>query len=241
MGELIRETAAGLGAIVMYYAVLASLAVLLRRFTRIPKEPFRKLLHCILLGSLFIWTIGFDTWWLSALSALGFAAAVYPLLALLERINGFSSFMTERRAGELKNSLLLVFVMYAAVVTLCWGVMGERMVALCAIYAWGFGDAAAALVGKRFGRHKITGGHIEGSKSAEGTAAMFAVSFMSVLALLILRGGMTWLGCAVTALVTAAVSALVELFSLKGRDTITCPLAAMGVLLPMIHLFGGGL
>lgn len=238
---MLNELGAGVGAILLFYVIAVSLAIPVRMFSGIRNESFRKLLHCILLGSLLIWTVRFQHWQPAALAAVLFAAVLYPVLALLERIPRFSSFMTERKAGELKSSLLLVFGMYAVVVVLCWGMMGERIVALCAIYAWGFGDAAAALVGKRFGRHTISGRHIEGKKSAEGTLAMFGVSFLSVLALLVFRGGMAWYGYLLTALVTAAVSAAVELFSMKGRDTITCPLAAMSVLLPMIHLFGGGL
>ena len=86
--------------------------------------------------------------------------------------------------------MLLVFGMFAAVVTLCWGILGERMIAICAIYAWGFGDAFAAVIGKRFGKHKISGRHIEGKKSVEGSVSMFVVSFLSVLLLLLYRGGM---------------------------------------------------
>lgn len=236
---MLNELLAGLGQVLLYFVLAAGAAALLRQFTRIPDEPFRKLLHGLLLGSLLIWTLNFRTWWLCALSALGFAGAVYPVLVALERWPRYSTFLTERRAGELKSSLLLVFVMYAAVIAVCWGLAGEKLAALCAIYAWGIGDAAAALVGKRFGRHGLTGPHIEGRKSVEGTAAMFAASLVSVLALLLLRGGMPWYGYAVTSLVTAAVSATVELFSLRGNDTIFCPLAAMAVLLPLICLFGG--
>jgi len=237
----LQELTAGLLTLLIYFIVLATAALLLRKLSRIPDEPFRKLLHCILLGSLFVWTLVFSTWWLAALSAIAFALAVYPLLKLAEKIPGFSKFVTERKKGELKHSLLVVFFMYAAVVSVCWGWLGDKFLALCSIYAWGFGDAAAALVGKRFGKHDLSGGHIEGHKSMEGTLAMFSVSFISVLAILILRGGMPWYAYPLTALATAAVSALVELYTLNGMDTISCPLAAMAVLLPIVHLFGGGI
>lgn len=238
---MLHELCTGFGSILLYYLIAVSLAVPLRKFGNVPHEVFRKLLHSILLGSLLVWTVVFQTWWLAALSALLFAGLLYPFLMFLERFAWISAFLTERKKGELKSSLLLVFAMYALVVTLCWGLLGEELIALCAVYAWGFGDAAAALVGKRMGRHALTGPHIEGTKSVEGTLAMFLVSFLSVLALLVYRGGMPWYGCGLTALVTAAVSALVELYSLKGRDTITCPLAAMAVLIPMTRLFGGGI
>ena len=39
--------------------------------------------------------------------------------------------------------------------------------------------------------------------------------------------------------VTAFISALAELCSKDGHDTVICPLSAMVVLLPLIYLFGG--
>ena len=113
------------------------------------------------------------------------------------------------------------------------------MLVLASVYAWGIGDGAAALVGKRFGRHYIEGKHIEGRKSWEGTAAMFLMSFFSVLTVLLLRGGMSLFLCVAVAMVTAAVEAVVELFSLKGNDTVNCPIAAMIVLIGLLYLVGG--
>lgn len=231
----------GLGIVCLYFVIAASCAIVVRLFTGIGNEPFRKLLHLILLGSLAVWVQAYDTWWMAALSAVLFAVAVWPILALAERLKGYSELLTERSHGELKHSLLIVFGMFAAVITVCWGWLDDRLLAVASVFAWGFGDAAAALIGKRFGRHKLRGRHIEGTKSVEGTVAMFLVSLVSVLTVLLVRGGMGVVGCAVTAYVTAAVCAVVELYSMHGNDTVTCPIAAMCVILPMVHLFGGGL
>lgn len=229
----------GLGQVCLYFVIAASIAGIIRLFTPISNEPFRKLLHLILLVSLPVWIHVYDIWWMAALSALLFAAVVYPILAAAEHLRGYSHLLTERKSGELKNSLLIVFTMFAIVITVCWGLLDDKLLAVASIFAWGFGDAAAALVGKRFGRHKLRGRHIEGTKSVEGTVAMFAVSLLSVFVILLLRGGMGVLGCVVTAYVTASVCAVVELYSLHGNDTITCPLAAMAVLVPLTWLLGG--
>ena len=89
------------------------------------------------------------------MEAVGFAVLVYPILAFFERYKTFSKLTTERKKGELKSSLLLVFFMYATIVVICWGWVGDKYLVLSSVYAWGFGDAAAAIVGKRFGKHKI--------------------------------------------------------------------------------------
>ncbi len=227
------------GEILVYFAICATSALVAHALLPIPSEVFRKILHLILLGSLAVWVLEFSTWWLSALSAVVFALAVYPLLSLAEHLKGYSALLTERKGGEIKHSLLLVFTMYALVACICWGWLGDKLLALASIYAWGFGDAAAALVGKRFGRHHFKGSAAVRKKSWEGTLSMFAVSFGTVAVILSLRGGMSPVGMAVTATCTAAVAAAVELYTPNGMDTITCPLAAMAVLLPLTALFGG--
>lgn len=235
MQEIFRSA----GALLGYFIVAASTALCCRARIRIPDELFRKILHCILLGSLLVFVFAFDSWLISAASCLIFAGVVYPILALLEQVPGFSKLTTERKKGELKESLLLVFGMFALVICVCWGWLGDRHLVLASVYAWGFGDAAAALIGKKWGNHKITFGPADSRKSVEGTCSMFLVSFASVTMILVCRGGLSLAGYIIVPLVTAFVSAMAELCSKDGRDTVICPLSAMAVLLPMIHLFGG--
>ena len=234
-----QDVISAIVSILIYFIVCATSAILLRVLTKIEDEVFRKQLHMILLGSLFVWMEAFPTWQSAAASALIFAALVYPILWFAERFKGYSKLVTERKSGELKSSLLVVFFMYAVVVAICWGWFDDRMLALASIYAWGFGDAAAALVGKRFGKHKIGGKIIQGRKSFEGTTAMFIVSLISVFTILTLRGGLMWYETLVISVVVAAVSAVVELYTLNGIDTITCPVAAMVVLIVLLRLVGG--
>lgn len=232
-----QEFLQGTGYTVLYYILCAAPALLIRRLFRIPDEVFRKLLHFILLGSLPVYVFGFETWYLAALSCIVFELVVYPILHFFERFRTYSETVTERKKGELKSSLLLVFTMFAVVIAVTWGWIGDRMLTLASVYAWGIGDAAAALIGKRFGKHRISGT----KKSFEGTFSMFAVSFCTVLVLLLVRGGMPLYGSLVTAAVVGAVSAAAELYTTGGYDTVTCPLASMAVLLPLVTIFGGGL
>ena len=229
----------GTGSIILYFVIAAGGAIGSRFLIKIPNELFRKILHCILLGSLFMFTFAYGEWWISALAAVIFEIIVYPLLIVLERFKNFSEITTERKKGELKSSLLLVFTMYAVVVTICWGWLGDKYLALAAIYAWGFGDAAAALVGKKFGKHKIKWKITDGKKSMEGSLSMFVVSFISVMIILSYRGGLSVVAIIVTSFVTAVVSTLAELCSKDGNDTVICPMSAMVVLVPLVYLFGG--
>ncbi len=227
----------GFSILLAYFAVAASLALFLRSLFSVPRELFRKTLHLILLFSLPVFLNAFGDWYISALAALAFAVMVYPILAFGERFEGYSELLTQRSDGEIKRSLMLVFVMFAVIISICWGWLGDRILAAACIYAWGFGDGAAALVGKRFGRHFLKGRLIEGRKSIEGTLAMFAVSLISVFLILMFRGNMPWQSCLAIAAMTAAVSAAVELYTLGGFDTLTCPMAAASVIIPLTMLW----
>ncbi len=116
-----------------YFIACALSALLLRRFVRVPTEVFRKVLHLILLCSLPVLVFGFRTWWASALSSLVFMAAAYPAIALGERIEGFSQLLTQRADGEIKRSLGVVFSMFAAMICLGWGWLGQRWLVLACV------------------------------------------------------------------------------------------------------------
>lgn len=226
----------GFGILCVYFIVCASAALLLRKFVRIPSEVFRKILHIILLCSLFVWIYAFQTWWIASLAALVFIAIVFPLLSLAERLECYSKLLTERKNGEVKHSLILVFSMFAVLNSICWGWLGERWLVLACVCAWGFGDAAAALIGKKYGRHYLEGKLIEGRKSVEGTFAMFTVSLIAVFIVLLFNVNLPWYISLTIAVLTSVASSVVELYTRNGMDTVTCPFAAAAVLLPLLHL-----
>ena len=235
---MVEHFLSGLGIILAYFIFSATLAVVIKQFVTMPREVFRKGLHLILLGSVFGWVYAFETWWIALCAVLTFLVVVFPALHLAERIKGYSALLVERKKGEVKRSLVAVCVMLAILIAICWGLLGQRYLVIASVAAWGLGDAAAALVGKRYGKRYIEGRRVEGRKSLEGTMAMFAVSFIPVLLVLLASGALKWHGYVPISLVTAAVSALVELYTRGGMDTITCPLVAASVLIPLVYMWG---
>ncbi len=231
----------GTGIVVLYFVIAASTAFLCRVLIKIPQEVFRKALHCILLGSYIPFVFGFATWWMAVLAAVLFAIVVYPILVFLERFRNYTEITTERKKGEFKSSLLLAFSMLAVAMSICWGWLDDKYLVLASMYAWGVGDAFAALVGKKYGKHKFYLKYVDNRKSLEGTLAMFVTSFVTVTIVLLCRGGLSTAGYIVIPVIAAAVSATVELYTPGGMDTVTCPTAAMMVILPLVHLFGGAL
>ena len=226
------EGVKGIAMVIVPYIVVL---LLLYKFARVPKALFRKLLHSVafLLVPLLLHFSGQS--WKATVLALGlFALLIYPILMLLEKWKGYRTLFVEKEPGEVKKSLVLLCVADMVIVAISGGIFGKPYVAATAILMWGFGDAAAALVGGRFGRHKVGLLLADHRKTWEGTTAMFVTGFLvGTFALAVLYG--IPLGMAVLfATVTAAVGAYVELISHKGLDTITVAGANMVILLILL-------
>lgn len=234
-----QEFLYGAGIVCIYFVIAASSMLTLRWFVKIPDELFRKLLHFILLGAYIPFAFAFHTWWKSVLLALIMEIVIYPCIVWAEHLPHFSSFVNERKGGEFKHSLLLAFTMLALCNSLCWGLLEDKYLGLACMYAWGVGDAFAALVGKSFGKHKIQWKYADCHKSWEGSAAMFLTSFFAVACVLMIRGNLPAMAYLVIPLAGSAAATVVELLSKDGYDTVLCPTAAMAVMIPLMTLFGG--
>ena len=169
----------------------------------------------------------------------GLMLVLFPVLFFAEKIPMFSSFVNERKKGEFKSSMVLALGMMLLSIAVCWGWLGDRLLVLASIYAWGVGDALAALVGKRFGKHKIKWKLADGKKSIEGSVAMFLCAFISVFTVLTIRGGLSLPLCLAIAVVSAAVCTITEMCTKNGIDTVVCPISAMLVIIPSVLLLGG--
>ena len=226
----------GVGITVLYIVVAVGIMLLVRKCFTIPDELFRKILHFILLGAYIPLVFAFETWWMAAIFAASLIIILFPALSIAGKIPLFSTFMHERKRGEFKSSMVLAVGMMAFSVTLCWGLFADRYLVLASIYAWGIGDGLAALVGKRFGKHKIQWKLADSKKSVEGSLTMFFCALISVCAVLLIRGNIGVAMCFVIALLAALVCTLAELCAKNGWDTVICPVSAMIVIIPMVTL-----
>ncbi len=223
----------------IYLIPLASIILLIRKFTKIPGELFRKILHFILLGAYIPLLFGFDTWWVCLIFVVSLAFFLFPTLFFIGKVPGFSSFVNERKKGEFKSSMLKAIGIMAFSITIGWGLIGDKYIVLASIYSWGVGDAFAALIGKKFGKHKITWRFVDNKKSIEGSIAMFITSALAILIVLLVRGGLNTLFIICISLIASTVSTFVELCSKNGTDTVSCPVMSMLIILPLIMVFGG--
>ena len=191
------------------------------------KEVFRKTLHILGVAGVMAWFYSLEDWRLSVAITLAAAVVLYPILKLLSKIPGATEFFNARSQGEFAKSCTALAIAYAIVATVMWGYFGHRILGAACFLAWGPGDAAAALIGKKYGRHRLGKKKI---KSLEGSAAMFVFTFISLLLVLYVSGLYTVPVLLLVSFTTALATTVAEFFVLKGDDTFFCPVTAMIVL-----------
>jgi phytol kinase len=211
------------GQLACYAAWLAVVFVAAEtlRHCQVDGERVRKVIH-IGVGNIILLA-----WILDAPRSIGIGASVlFSLVAWLS----YHIKILPGLNGVNRQSFGTVF--YAAsigiLIALFW-TPGRYMFAVIGVLVMTWGDAIAALVGQAWGRHPYT---VFGNrKSWEGSLAMWGVSTLAIASMLL--AGHYWLGvplpwwlaCGVAVLVAAIATGL-EVFSWRGIDNLTVPLAS---------------
>lgn len=230
-GVLFTQTLHCLAVLASFIVPALMILIPIRFLTKLPSYVFRKLLHIVAFSCVTLMILSAKSWQAAALTSVLIAVAVYPILAALESAPWFEKLFVQKSAGEIKKSLLLLFFMFAALISVSWGVFGKPHLAAAAILMWGTGDAAAALVGIPHGRHKVHSRLTDGKKSWEGSLAMLAVSFISGMIVLSAVQKTALPQAALSAGLGALLGTVTELFSPSEYDTVTVPTVIAAVLL----------
>ena len=117
--------------------------------------------------------------------------------------------------------------MTSVVIAGCWGLLDKPYLMYTAVLVWGTGDTAAALIGKRYGRHIVRFSLADGKKTWEGSLSMAATAFAAGLCALLLTSPYPLSLCLLQAALTAPAAAFIELISKGGNDTVTVPVGAV--------------
>ncbi|GET44252.1 diacylglycerol/polyprenol kinase family protein [Microseira wollei] len=229
----------GLVASYAYATVLLILAEALRRWFKIPSELTRKLIH---IGA-GMWVFGvlalFQRW---ESGIIPFATFI-PINYLLYRYRILGAMDTADSSPGTVYFALSVTLLFG----LLWrpdGPVDYVPMAVAGVMAMTWGDALAALVGRRIGKHQY---RIGGSqRSWEGSVAMFVASVVVMFGTLWLLPGSSFSPLAtpsgvgqalLTALVGALFVTLAEAVSPHGTDNLSVPLVGAGVLLAIAQGF----
>ena len=220
-----------LAVLAAFIAPALLILIPIRFLTKLPSYVFRKLLHIVAFSCVTLMILSARSWQAAALTSVLLAVAVFPILAAFEKASWYEKLFVQKSPGEIKKSLLLLFFMFAAMITVSWGFFGKPHLAAAAILMWGTGDAAAALVGIPHGKHKVRSRFTDGKKSWEGSLTMLAVSFISGMIVLSTAQKMPLPQAVLSAGLGALLGTATELFSPSEYDTVTVPAVIAAVLL----------
>lgn len=156
-----------------YVMAVVGAAEILRRRGRVSFGTSRKIIH-VGIGTWILPTLLlFDSRWMAAAPP-----ALFVLLNLLS-LRGRWTRAMDAEAGSNVGTVLFPLSFVLLIVPF-WTIPGGRAATAAGILCLAWGDAAAALVGMRWGRHRYRAG--EGWRSLEGSAAMLACSLAAVAA-----------------------------------------------------------
>ena len=162
-----------LGLVAVYGYVAAVVALSWSLDKRI--KSARKLVHVMTGGIVFFWWL-FDSRWVMA----GLAALPFIPLLLLATPHSPVKFLKKGPLGaRSKEGHAYGLVMYAISWTIIAFLLFEDLFAASvAIAAMSFGDGMGEIIGRKFGKHRYA--H---HRTWEGSAAVFAATFLSVMVL----------------------------------------------------------
>lgn len=225
-----------LGISYAYASGLLVLAEVIRRWRGYPQDFTRKLVH---IGA-GMWVFGvlalFDSWYIGVIPFATFIGINFLLwrFKVLEAMDAPDS---SPGTVYFAISITILFLLF-------WrkGLPGDLgFIAAAGTMAMTWGDALAAIVGRRLGRRSYT---VMGStRTWEGTAVMFVASAVAMFLTILLVPGSPLgptspplgVGVAlVAALVGAGVAAAAEAVSPAGTDNLSVPLLAAGVVFAVV-------
>lgn len=213
--------------IFLYVSLILALGEGLRRGLKLGVEFTRKFVHIGvgMVAFLLVWL--FQSWQWAIIPPLAFIVINY----ISYRRQIFAGMET----GEHGQLGTVYFpISFAILIPLLWS-LPALLVASLMPMTWG--DAFAAIIGKRFGARKFSIlGH---TRSIEGSLTMFVCGFIATLLALVALGVAQPIGVSLgLAFVVAIVATIVEAFSPFGIDNLTVPLTSAVVLVFLNGVIG---
>lgn len=208
--EVTLNSIIGLIVSFLYIALLLLIAM---RLQHLPNEFSRTFVH-----------IAVAHWWIIAMLWIDnyyYALSVPVFFILFNTVNIFTNWIPAINSSKKYNNWGTVY--YAISVTLLTALTfistEMKVVGGIGILSMGYGDGFAALIGQKYGKHTFT--VFKGSKSLEGSLAMFVVTLV-VLSLFL--AVFVQSVPVVNLILLALMATLIEAISPYGLDNIFVPI-----------------
>ena len=226
-----------------YYIMAAGIISLFDYLTDYSREWIRKSYHIMYSFSLLIIIYIFSDWYIAVLVLLGISLAAVLILNLSVKLFPGLKQLSISRKSSIKEVLRQMIYLHStfSLLILIFQYLGQQYIfhVVVGVMIWGFGDSAAALVGKFIGKREYNNIIFPSGKTLEGSLGFIGVSFFPAFIVLLFLGGYHVVQAMITAAVLVVLASLVEALSRKGIDTITIPLfaALFSVLLEKLYLY----
>ena len=235
LDEVFQFTNNDLVALVLVYCliiVVLAVALITQKKTG-DKYDIRKIIHIGIGNFVFIWWMFENAWVMEAFFAVPFAIILFLAMLKDNAIAKSALGDISKNKGH-KQGLFLYVVSIVVLIFFCFN--EHWTAASIGIVAMTWGDGFGSIIGKKYGKHKIVKG-----KSLEGTAAVFLVTAIVSLVLVVFLGCVTlpdptgiklvasipmWACC----LIAGAVVSVTEMFSPGWIDNIVNSLAVTAVM-----------
>ena len=219
-----------LGLIFSYVYAFGLLLILeaIRRWLKLPTDFTRKLVH--IGAGMWIWIILllFDHWWIAIIPTATFI--IFNAIFLRYRI--FSAM--DPKEGATPGTVYFAFscTLLLAIFHVNWQQgfpRGYEYLAMTGIMAMTWGDAAAAIIGKRFGKHtfRVTA---NSKRTIEGSLACFIATFIAVAITLVIMSPRSLPLLLISAAIAAVAATILEAYSPAGIDNLTVPIGVTIIL-----------
>ena len=234
------ETWANLALLVCCYGYILIVILVTERVShRVSQNSSRKFLH-VMIGNLpFIipffsfnsFPLNFPFFVAAPFILVTFLASPYsPVKSVSEKMSG----LTEVTEGGHRLGLVFYAISYT-ILAFCFSAKPYLIAA--GILPMAYGDAAASVIGEKFGKHKF---NIFARKSVEGSVAFFVVSFAALafsLFFFSLLYPISLFDSVLISLGVAAIAAVIEALTPRGFDNLTVPILSALLFLVFAGVF----
>ena len=220
--------------LISYYIIFAGSISLLDYLTSYKREWIRKGYHLLYSFSLIIYFYLFSSWYTSIIAIITITLLGTLILKIAEKSPALMKLSISRSSalGEVirqMNYAHSLFIVLLFIFRFLWPEYHYH--ALTGVIIWGFGDAAAALAGKKYGKNHFYNSIFAEAKTIEGTMAFVFFSLLPAFLVLYFLGNFNFGLALLIALILCISAALLEALSRKGLDTLTVPLSTSLILL----------
>ena len=209
MGDDVMKTLIGITLSNIYVLALLLLSSHLYKTQKASRETTRKLVH-----------IGASNWWFMVMwyADTALTAAIVPMMFVIVNYYTLKNhlFKSIEREGEQQDLGRIFYAVSLLVITVWTFGIGRPEIGVIGVLIMGYADGFAALVGIRYGKHKLYGSKsLEGSLVAMVLTVVIVVFFNNIYAIGLTAAEMVLVVCG---------AVFLESVSLKGSDNLTVPI-----------------